>query len=151
MESTTFKLIVTDSLTNLSNRNLIEVFAFVVMPNHIHLIWRLNKLNGKELPSSSLLKFTSHQFKKILPASKLPRYYVDAPNKTYEFWQRDSLAIELYSPEVIYQKLDYTHNNPLDERWNLVNNPIDYEFSSAAFYENEISPFRFLKHIGNEL
>jgi len=26
------------------------VFGFVIMPNHIHLIWRLKTLNGKEMP-----------------------------------------------------------------------------------------------------
>src|SRR4051794_4291528 len=90
-----FKAIVIESLHNLSERNLIDVFAFIIMPNHIHLIWRVNSLNGKETAQVSFLKFTAHEFKKLLKtdAAALERYAVNAPNKKYEFWQRDSLAI----------------------------------------------------------
>lgn len=107
-----FKEVITDSLTFLFDLKLIDIFAFVIMPNHIHLIWRMNEMNGKETPRGSLLKFTAHKFKKMLDINDLTNYRVDAANKQYEFWQRDSLAIELYSPEVIYQKLDYIHLNP---------------------------------------
>ncbi|MEQ9405812.1 MAG: hypothetical protein RIM99_19630 [Cyclobacteriaceae bacterium] len=48
------------------------------------------------------------------------------------------------------QKLDYIHLNPLAEHWNLVDDPCDYEFSSASFYERNETHFGFLKHIGNE-
>ena len=41
-------------------------FGFVIMPNHMHLIWRIKELNGKETPQGSLLKFTAHRFKKML-------------------------------------------------------------------------------------
>ena len=44
-----YKKIITGSLRNLSERELIDVFAFVIMPNHFHLFWRVNSLNGKSL------------------------------------------------------------------------------------------------------
>ncbi len=143
-----FKKVIIDSLSHLAKRKLIEVHAFVILPNHIHLIWKLNEMNGKELPSASLLKFTAHQFKKMLEPAELAKYFVEAPNKAYEFWQRDSLGIELYTPEVAYQKLEYIHSNPLVEKWNLVADSSDYEFSSASFYEKGLTQFSFLKHLG---
>ncbi|MDQ0638510.1 REP element-mobilizing transposase RayT [Pedobacter sp. W3I1] len=51
-----YKSIVVNSLKKLVNQNLIEVYGFVIMPNHIHLILKLLKPNGKERPSSSFLK-----------------------------------------------------------------------------------------------
>jgi putative transposase len=45
----------------------------------------------------------------------LNAYTVDAVNKNYEFWQRDSLAIKLFTRKVAEQKLIYIHNNPLAE------------------------------------
>ena len=146
-----FKDVVIESLGHLSGKQLIDVFAFVIMPNHVHLIWRINLLNGKELPSGSFLKYTAHQFKKMLTADQLHEYRVDAPNKQYEFWKRDPLAVELYTPDIIYQKLDYVHNNPLSGKWNLSENPIQYEYSSAAFYELGSKQFNFLRHIGDAL
>ncbi|MCP4458282.1 MAG: hypothetical protein GY816_09715 [Cytophagales bacterium] len=59
--------------------------------------------------------------------------------------QRDSLAIELYSPDVAYQKLDYIHLNPMTNNWNLVVDPCDYVYSSAAYYDRGDVRFEFLK------
>ena len=42
-----FKQVVLDSLRHLSEKGKIDVFAFIIMPNHIHLICRINELNGK--------------------------------------------------------------------------------------------------------
>ncbi len=147
------KNIIIDSLFYLSNSNIIDVFAFVIMPNHIHLIWRINSLNGKETAQGSLLKFTAHSFKKKLFQQNdiiLNNFKVSAANKQYEFWQRDSLAIHLFTKEVAYQKLDYIHYNPCTERWQLANDPCDYNYSSAKFYELGIKEFDFLKDLREE-
>lgn len=149
-----FKQIILNSIDFLSKKGLIKVYGFVIMPNHIHLIWEMLELNGKELPSSSFLKFTSHQFLKTLRTinlNLLKSFEVEADNKAHLFWQSDSLAIEVYSPEVIYQKLDYIHNNPCQKKWMLVNDPLDYSFSSFDFYENGRDRFGFLNHIGDRL
>jgi len=89
-----------------SSKGLIDVFGFVIMPNHVHFIWRMKKM--KKL-LGSFLKYTAHQFKKVIKPSELEKYKLNAANKSHEFWQRDSLAIELYSQKVAYQKLDYIH------------------------------------------
>ena len=62
-----------DYLKKLSDEEMITVFAFVLMPNHIHFIWRQNKLNGKETPQGSFLKYTAHEFLKKLKISALVR------------------------------------------------------------------------------
>ena len=48
-----YKDIIIDSLDYLSNAGKIDVFGFVIMPNHIHLIWRTKELNGKETAQGS--------------------------------------------------------------------------------------------------
>ncbi|MEJ7674941.1 MAG: hypothetical protein WKF59_20140 [Chitinophagaceae bacterium] len=42
--------------------NYVHIYAFVIMPNHIHIIWRQVNLNGKETPQGSFLKYTAHEF-----------------------------------------------------------------------------------------
>ncbi len=104
-----YKNVIINSLSYLSNAGKTDVFGFVIMPNHIHLIWRINEMNGKETSQGSFLKYTAHEFKKILKTDKdnsMVSYSVAANNKNYEFWQRDSLAVHLFSKEVAYQKLD---------------------------------------------
>jgi putative transposase len=141
------KQIIIDTLKYLSEKGLVTVYAFVIMPNHIHLLWRQDYMNGKETPKGSLLKHTSHLFLKDLKksfASKL--YEVNAGNKKHEIWQRDSLGIEIYSREVAKQKLDYIHFNPVSGKWVLAKDDLDYRFSSSRFYEYGIDEFGFLKN-----
>lgn len=147
------KRIIIDSLANLSSKGKITVYAFVIMPNHIHLIWRTNELNGKETAQGSFLKFTAHQFKKYLQLHNprfLSMFAVKAENKSYEFWQRDSLAFELDRKATALQKLEYIHNNPLAEHWQMTDNPIKYHYSSSRYYETGIDDFGFLNHIMDE-
>jgi len=81
---------------------------------------------------------------------RLNDYAVEAPNKEYEFWQRDSLAVQLFTREVAYQKLDYTHYNPVQEHWQLTKDPCDYAYSTARFYEMGIKDFAFVKDLREE-
>ena len=160
LQEDAFKEIIISSLRHLFIERKIEVNAFVLMPNHIHFIWQLLGVNGKEKPHTSFLKFTAHSFKRYLQTNSpefLKLYAVNATNKDYEFWQRDSLPFELLNKETLEQKLDYIpvrtawpggHNNPNSEHWKLCKEPADYYYSSAKFYETGIDHFGFLKHIG---
>ena len=109
-----------DYLKKLSDEGMITVFAFILMPNHVHFIWRQNKLNGKETPQGSFLKYTAHEFlKKLKIAGQSKMYEVNAANKKHELWQRDSLSVEIYSKAVAVQKLNYLHFNPVSGKWKL--------------------------------
>lgn len=150
LESDSFKDVIISSLQYLSNAGKIDVFAFVIMPNHIHLIWRINELNGKETPQGSFLKYTAHEFKKRLSQDELECYAVSASNKQYEFWQRDPLAIHLYTQKVAYQKLDYIHSNPVAGNWRLASEPCAYKYSTARFYELDKKDFLFVRDLREE-
>jgi len=152
LQTDSAKELILSSLKYLSVKDKIDVYAFVIMPNHIHLIWRLKDLNGKELPHSSFLKFTAHEIKVklIKTPEELSRFYVSESNKEFNFWQRDSLAVKLNSREMAFQKMDYIHSNPLADHWNLATRPEDYIFSSASFYEKGKDRFGFLKDIREE-
>ena len=92
----------------------------LLCPAPIHLVWETQQPNGKEEPHQSFLKFTGHQFKKIASEKYpawLPEFKVEAVNRQYQFWQRDSLASPLFSRAVINQKIDYIHLNPVSSKW----------------------------------
>ena len=143
-----YKDVVINSLEYLSCAGKIDVYAFVIMPTHLHLIWKTNELNGKETAQGSFSKYTSHEFRKMLHREgKLITYKIEAGNKEHEFWQRDSLAFHLYSRRIALQKLKYIHNNPLAEHWRLARHPCDYKYSSARYYELNEKNFPFLKDL----
>ena len=56
----------------------------------------------------------------------------NAHNKNYQFWQQHSHPIELSTNEMIDQRLDYIHNNPVEA--GVVLSPEDYLYSSAVNY-----------------
>jgi REP element-mobilizing transposase RayT len=149
LETEKFKLIIINSLRHLVKENKLVVYGFVIMPNHIHLIMENKAMNGKEMPHASFMKFTGHAFLEELRQSNDPllnRFKVDRYSRKHQFWQRDALPIVMYSREILEQKLDYIHFNPMQEHWNLVADPSDYLYSSCAFYEREDKRFDWLTH-----
>ncbi|HVZ95228.1 MAG TPA: hypothetical protein VG847_00030, partial [Chitinophagaceae bacterium] len=53
LEQDALKEIVVNSLKYLHEKKKIEVYAFIVMPNHVHLIWKTLEKNGKETAQGS--------------------------------------------------------------------------------------------------
>jgi putative transposase len=143
------KQICIDSWKYLTAQKLITIYGYVIMPNHIHLLWMMNGLNGKESPAGSFAKFTAHQFKALLkkkePAALLP-YQSKKTDRAFQFWKRDPLAIAISSKKALLQKLDYIHHNPVQEKWNLADLPERYRWSSAEFYMSGKDEFDILTH-----
>jgi putative transposase len=77
---------------------------------------------------------------------QLKLFKVNAKDREYQFWERNSLSVDLWSEAVFKQKLDYIHNNPVKPHWSLAKYPEDYKYSSAKFYYTGIDDFGFLSH-----
>ena len=145
------KDLIINYLNELSVRGFIKLYSFVIMPTHLHFIWQQLQKNGKETPQGSFLKYTGHEFLKILKqngSSKL--YEVNAANKKHEIWQRDSLSVPITNKAFAKQKIDYIHFNPVSGKWNLATDYLDYYYSSARFYETGVDQFGFLNNIFQE-
>jgi REP element-mobilizing transposase RayT len=100
LEDDLFKQIIVDSLQWLVKEKRCTVYSFFIMPNHMHLIWRIAsgleivvKRNGQ----GALLSFTAHSFKKHIKqnASLLKNFYVDATDRGYQFWQKEPVVKEV--------------------------------------------------------
>ena len=125
----------------------VEVNAFVLMSNHIHLIWQVQKGYERDAVHGNFLKFTSQTIKRDLEKNHpqvLEKFYVGAKDREYQFWERNPLSIDLCNKEVFKQKLEYIHNNPVTA--GLCATPEEYKYSSAKFYETGIDEFGFLTH-----
>ena len=137
-----YKHIITDSLHFMVESKRIELNAFAVMNNHIHLIWQ--PLAGQTISSVQLsfMKFTAQQITFALAIDDpnlLERCKVDKTDREYQIWKRKPLSIELSSEKLFLQKLAYIHDNPV--RAGICKYPEDYPFSSAFFYDHGIDFF----------
>ena len=145
-----YKQIIIDSLTFLSKAKRIEVYGFVIMPNHIHFIWQILHPHKSSNVQRDFMKYTAQQILlklKVENTDLAEELVVNTKDRIYQFWERNALSVELYTPEVIFQKLDYIHNNPCIGKWLLANEPTKYKYSSATFYETGMDTFGVLKNI----
>lgn len=142
------KELIINSLRYLHEKKLVTIYAYVIMPNHIHIIWKQNKKNGKEMPRSSFMKHTARELlKKVNDYGKNSNFKVVASNKKHQIWQSDSCSIELHSKNFITQKLNYIHELPTKGRWKQCKNGTEYKYSSSKFYASGCDDFRLLDNV----
>ncbi len=142
-----FKDIIIDSLAFLVKSKRIYIYGFVIMDNHFHVIWQMVGDHQRSDVQRDFLKFTGQQILKILQKEKsemLNELIVNAKDRKYQVWERNSLGIPLWTPQVFAQKLDYIHNNPVQA--GLCKWPEDYKYSSAKFYQKNEKDWIFLTH-----
>jgi putative transposase len=113
------------------------------MPSHIHLIFRAKDNNPGEL-LKSFKTHTSKELQKLIADNiqesrkewvlwLMERAGLKNSNvKNRQFWQQNNKPIELWSAEVIDQKVDYIHNNPVEA--GFVTEPHHWKHSSAVDY-----------------
>lgn len=141
-----YDLIVENLNYCIKNKGL-EVFAYVIMPSHVHLIARQmdNKL------AEIIRDFKSFTAKSIIDLIEkeqgesrkewllhLFKYYAkhQQQNSNYRIWQKTNHPIELNYNEIIDEKVTYIHENPVAA--GLVISPEHWVYSSACL-QNSVS------------
>jgi REP element-mobilizing transposase RayT len=121
------------------------VNAFVVMPNHVHVIITITETEtpintivgeGKRMMAYQIvsrLKFLRRRKLLVRLKGLLDRDRIES-NHLHSVWDRSFHWHHLYSWNMINQKIDYIHNNPCKGSWNLAPSPAMYTHSSASFY-----------------
>ena len=129
--------IVIQSLKFCKDQKGLKLSAFVILDNHFHLI-----VSGPELAAtlSSLKKFTAKEIitqlkqdNKHWLLSQLAFY--KKRNKTasdYQVWQEGVHPQLIINPEMLVQKTEYIHYNPV--RHGLVYMPEHWRYSSSRNY-----------------
>ena len=141
------KKIILDSLAFLSENERAYIYGFVIMNNHIHLIWQIREGHVLQDVQRDFLKYTAQKIRLFLQdhyPDLLKELKVNLKDRKYQIWKRNSLNVPLYSQSVSQQKLDYIHQNPV--KAGLCEYPPDYDYSSARFYYTGMNTFSFLKH-----
>lgn len=120
--------IVVDSLDFCRKNKALEIYAYVIMSNHVHLLVK----SGIGNLSDTIRDLKRHTSKQILDFVKngnesrskwlllIFRYAArkHIRNKAYQFWTHENHAKEIFSQKFIEQKINYIHNNlpPMHEK-----------------------------------
>jgi REP element-mobilizing transposase RayT len=118
--------------------------AWVLMTNHVHLIIRRKGENRIEDILRDIKKFTSVKIIeeiKLNPEESRKEWLLkifeekgraNTQNEHYQFWQHGNHPIELGNNEIMEQKIEYLHNNPVEA--GFVIEPLHWKYSSAGDY-----------------
>jgi REP element-mobilizing transposase RayT len=129
----------------IDDKHGIKTIAFVIMPNHVHLLLKLSQhqinlntivSNGKRFMTYSIIQRLIDQHNSTV-LYKLAMGCSDheiSKGQKHKAFEPSFDAKPIYSPDFFHQKLDYIHHNLVSKKWNLCNEFVDYEHSSAAFY-----------------
>ena len=122
-------------------------FRGVIINNHVQLIWQMLGDHKPDGVQRDFLKYTAQQIKFHLQNNEpelLERCKVQAKDRQYQIWKRNSLSIDIYSEVIMLQKFNYTHVNAV--KAGLASFPEQYFYSSASFYILQDNRFEFLSH-----
>ena len=130
------------NLKHCQQKEGLQIYAYVIMGNHLHKVAAREEGDLGEL----LGRFKSYTAKRPLnmteanPQESRKEWMLNlfkhfaAKNNPYSnshFWNYTNHPVELWGNEVILQKIEYIHNNPV--RAGIVTEAHYYLYSSACF------------------
>jgi REP element-mobilizing transposase RayT len=129
--------IVFDSWRFLQRERGVRIFGYVVLENHLHWIAAADDLSEK------IGRFKSFTARRIIEELERRGFstlleelqFFKLRHKTdqaHQFWQEGNHPQQIKNEEMMRQKLEYMHNNPL--RRGYVDDPLHWRYSSARNY-----------------
>jgi putative transposase len=128
-----------DALCEARERLEFDVWAYVIMPEHCHILifprrpaYSISRiLEAIKLPVTRRAK--AHLQRTAAESLRLMCDVQPNGQIAYRFWQRGGgHDRNLFEPKAIHAEIEYIHNNP--ERRELVVRAEDWRWSSAAWY-----------------
>lgn len=134
-----FKHLLFQKLIFYQSKYEIEIIAYVIMPDHFHMICKSEKLRKA---IQSLKSYSAKEIIDILRTDinfKILDELRNAKQKhkvesNFQVWQEGYHPQEMLNNKMLKQKIEYIHFNPV--RKGLVSKPEDWKYSSAGYYTN---------------
>lgn len=126
-----------DSLRFLQDHQRLTLYAYVMVEHHLHLVASSAELakeigDFKSYTARQIIDFfEARQTVSILTqlqAAKLPT----KRDRQYQLWQEGSHPQLIQHDEMMRQKIEYIHNNPVKKGY--VDDPTHWRYSSARNY-----------------
>lgn len=139
--------IILDSFNNLVEREIVKIYAFVIMRNHIHIVWQ--KIGKEKIGHviTSFKKFTGREVANYINDTNseyLSHFISVRKDRKYKIWKLTKGNILIHSLKMLGVKIRYIHKNPTKGEYKTVGDCTNFYFSSAKAYAKQSSNFRFL-------
>lgn len=129
--------IILNALTFLQDHRNTNIYAYVMMENHIHLIVKSDQLTKKlqafkSWTARNIIEMFKengnyHQLYKLKKARQRSH-----TGSIYQLWQQGFHPKQIIGDKMMIQKIEYIHNNPVKRCF--VDHAKDWRYSSARNY-----------------
>lgn len=132
--------VVLESWRFLQSQRQIDILAWVLLENHVHWIAVGPELSRrvvefKSFTATSIFKLLKQRGMKTL-LQELEYYKLKHKvDQQHQLWQEGSHPQVLETDTMVWQKVEYIHNNPL--RRGYVDDPTHWRYSSARCYAGQ--------------
>lgn len=138
-----YRDLVIDSLQFCRKHKQLDIYAYVIMSNHLHLIAQ-SKSGQLSNTIRDFKRFTANNILKSIHSNNREsrrdwmdvvfRYHAKYNKRAKEkqFWTHENHAVELSNNRMIDSRVNYIHQNPV--RAGIVELPEEYIYSSAKNY-----------------
>jgi len=134
-----FNIILIDSIKHLLKEHHAALFAYVIMPNHLHILLYIPKGQSIIDFMRDFKKFTSVEIRKQAEKDRmidLLRTFKNNAKATrkqeYKIWMDRFDDVIISTERMMGIKVNYIHYNPV--KAGLVERPEDWKYSSARNY-----------------
>ena len=137
--SDAIKLVTCQALDEARQSGDFLIFAYVIMPDHLHL------LTDCPNTSADVLRYVKGLIgRRVIDYLKENNYQSSLAKlkheewkrkHSYSLWQQEKNVLSIFSEAMFMQKVNYIHLNPV--RADLVERAIDYRWSSARIWQRQ--------------
>lgn len=129
--------VVLDSWRFLQDRGRLRVFGYAILENHLHLIASSDRLakeigDFKSFTARMILDDLSGRGEATILHQLRREKDTHKRDRPFQLWQEGSHPQIIQSDEMLRQKLEYIHNNPVKRGY--VDLPEHWRYSSARNY-----------------
>ena len=133
----------------LKKENNADVVAYVIMPEQN---FNLNTIiaNGKRFIAYEIVnRLEASENKEMLfHLESLVTLREKKKGQIHKVFKDSFDAKPVFSQKFLIQKINYVHYNPVSGKWQLAKNFVEYEHSSASFYEiQSVKHFRPIHYL----
>jgi len=129
--------IIYDSWQFLQEKSRLTLYGYVILENHLHLIASSPDLSNeigdfKSFTARRIIDYLESKGERTL--LKLLRFFKAAHklDRDYQVWQEGSHPEQIGNDDMMRQKLEYMHNNPVARGY--VDEAVHWRYSSARNY-----------------
>ena len=128
--------IVISVLSKLARKGQVKVVGFVIMPEHVHAVLGFDQDEKLPVVMKTWKQLSAYYLRRLYEETRpdLLKYLRrDQEGKEIvSFWQKRYYDFNLYSEEMLLEKLSYMHTNPVLR--GLAGRADAYKWSSAKWY-----------------